>query len=94
VKRVLFGGKGQEPSEEEGVFVKISKDRLEELTKDAKQLSLKEGKRSRLGPFNLRELQPCYSNEYGQFTEASPREFRSLSDLAVSITLTQLNKVP
>ncbi|XP_021897031.1 vicilin-like antimicrobial peptides 2-3 [Carica papaya] len=45
-----------------------------------------------LRPFNLLRQKPAYSNNWGQFFEAHPRQHRLLEDLDVSVNIAQMKQ--
>ncbi|KOM36081.1 hypothetical protein LR48_Vigan02g223100 [Vigna angularis] len=89
INRVLFGEEGQqqqgEESQQEGVFVELKREQIQELTKHAKSSS-KKSLSSEDEPFNLRNQKPIYSNKFGKLYEITPEKNPQLKDLDVFLS--------
>ncbi|KAI4317872.1 hypothetical protein L6164_025703 [Bauhinia variegata] len=81
---------GQSQGQNQGVIVRASMEQIRQLIQRA-QSSQQVGQ-SQSGPFNLRNLQNSYTNNYGRFWEARPEQLPQLQNMDVSITLTELNR--
>ncbi|XP_058739963.1 provicilin-like [Vicia villosa] len=96
IERVLLEEQEQEPQHrrslrdrrqeirEEDVIVKISREQIEELGRNAKSSSQKSVS-SESEPFNLRSRNPIYSNKYGKFFEITPEKNPQLQDLDIFV---------
>ncbi|KAK4257964.1 hypothetical protein QN277_007484 [Acacia crassicarpa] len=109
IERILFGQKqqgekGQEQSSNEGVMVKLSSEQARELRKHAESSSSSSSSpRRRRSPssspsssrpiFNLRNVEPRYSNSYGNMWEVRPEDSPELlRDLDMSVAVLELKK--
>ncbi|CAL5192759.1 unnamed protein product [Lathyrus oleraceus] len=96
IEKVLLEQQEQEPQHrrslkdrrqeinEENVIVKVSREQIEELSKNAKSSS-KKSVSSESGPFNLRSRNPIYSNKFGKFFEITPEKNQQLQDLDIFV---------
>ncbi|KAK7280094.1 hypothetical protein RJT34_25156 [Clitoria ternatea] len=94
IQRVLLEGEqqsGGQQSEEEGVIVQFSKDKIQELSRHAKSSSRKSSS-SENEPFNLRSRSPIYSNKFGKFYEITPEKNPQLKELDVYISNVEINE--
>ncbi|XP_028771631.1 beta-conglycinin beta subunit 1-like [Neltuma alba] len=82
---------GQQGSEE-GVIVRLPREQLRSLISRAQSRQRREEKSSPLGPFNLKNIQPRYSNNHGTFREAHPQRFEALQDLGIGVSHLRLNE--
>ncbi|XP_028771629.1 provicilin-like [Neltuma alba] len=82
---------GQQGSEE-GVIVKLPREQLRSLISRAQSRQRREEKSSPLGPFNLKNIQPRYSNNHGTLREAHPQRFEALQDLGIGVSHLRLNE--
>ncbi|KAI4345666.1 hypothetical protein L6164_012766 [Bauhinia variegata] len=85
ILRALLGEKEEERTD---VLVRISKEQIEELSRDAK--SSQETSLG-IGPFNLRNFLNPYSNNYGRYWEAHPNLLPQLQEFDVAVCLMELN---
>ncbi|KAK3040554.1 hypothetical protein RJ639_029000 [Escallonia herrerae] len=72
-----------------GVIVRASQEQIKALSQHA---SSSRGRGESRGPFSLFNEQPIYSNEFGQFFEASPNDHEQLKDLDVSVAFMSINQ--
>ncbi|KAK2980624.1 hypothetical protein RJ640_011432, partial [Escallonia rubra] len=72
-----------------GVIVRASQEQIKALSQHA---SSSRGRGESRGPFNLFNERPIYSNEFGQFFEASPNDHEQLKDLDVSVAFMSINQ--
>ncbi|NP_001296635.1 vicilin-like [Cicer arietinum] len=107
IERVLLEEQEQKPKQRRGhkdrqqsqsqsqqeadVIVKISREQIEELSKNAKSSS-KKSVSSESEPFNLRSRNPIYSNKYGNFFEITPEKNPQLQDLDISLNSVEINE--
>ncbi|XP_058739964.1 provicilin-like [Vicia villosa] len=96
IEKVLLEEQEQEPQHrrslrdrrqeirEEDVIVKISREQIEELGRNAKSSS-KKSVSSKSEPFNLRSRNPIYSNKYGKFFEITPEKNPQLQNLDIFV---------
>ncbi|XP_054791217.1 provicilin-like [Prosopis cineraria] len=94
IQSVFWGSEGQEQGSEEGVIVKLEREQLRSLLRRPAQSSSssREERESSLGPFNLRNIEPHYSNNHGSLREAHPHNYQSLQDLGIGITHLKLRE--
>lgn len=75
----------------QGIVMRAPKEQLEALSQRASS-ARREGRRQSEGPFNLRQLKPVHSNNYGQLFEARPEEFSQFQDMDVSVSCIEMNQ--
>lgn len=84
----LFG------QQSKGVIIKASKEQIRALSQESESESSSRGRTEEQSwaPFNLLN-KPSFSNEFGQFFEASPHDYQQLKDMDVSVKFININKV-
>ncbi|KAL2324422.1 hypothetical protein Fmac_023480 [Flemingia macrophylla] len=87
INKVLFG----EEEQQEGVIVELSKEQIRELSKHAKSSSRKTIS-SEDKPFNLRNRDPIYSNEFGKLFEITPEKNPQLRELDIFLSFVEMNE--
>ncbi|CAI8585136.1 unnamed protein product [Vicia faba] len=75
----------------EDVIVKVSKEQIEELGRNAKTSS-KKSVSSKSEPFNLRSRSPIYSNKFGKFFEITPEKNPQLQDLNIFVNSVEIKE--
>ncbi|XP_004492829.1 vicilin-like isoform X1 [Cicer arietinum] len=85
------GHKGRQQSQETDVIVKISREQIEELSKNAKS-NCKKSVSSESEPFNLRSRSPIYSNRFGNFFEITPEKNPQLKDLDIFVNSVEIKE--
>nr|7U1H_A Chain A, Allergen Len c 1.0101 [Lens culinaris]7U1H_B Chain B, Allergen Len c 1.0101 [Lens culinaris]7U1H_C Chain C, Allergen Len c 1.0101 [Lens culinaris] len=75
----------------EDVIVKVSREQIEELSKNAKSSS-KKSVSSESEPFNLRSRNPIYSNKFGKFFEITPEKNPQLQDLDIFVNSVEIKE--
>ncbi|KAL5060582.1 hypothetical protein RYX36_032186 [Vicia faba] len=75
----------------EDVIVKVSKEQIEELGRNAKTSS-KKSVSSKSEPFNLRSRNPIYSNKFGKFFEIIPQKNPQLQDLNIFVNSVEIKE--
>ncbi|GAU31893.1 hypothetical protein TSUD_270780 [Trifolium subterraneum] len=104
IERVLIEEQEKEPqhrrdlrdrrshqSQEASLIVKVSREQIEELSKNAKSSS-KKSVSSESEPFNLRNRDPIYSNKFGNFFEITPEKNPQLQDLDILVNAVEINE--
>ncbi|XP_045787487.1 vicilin-like [Trifolium pratense] len=104
IERVLIEEREKEPqhrrdlrdrrrhqSSEENVIVKVSREQIEELSKNAKSSSKKSAS-SESEPFNLGNRDPIYSNKFGNFLEITPEKNPQLQDLGILVNAVEIKE--
>ncbi|KAK2404808.1 vicilin seed storage protein [Trifolium repens] len=86
------GHKGRQQSQEADAIVKISREQIEELRRNAKSSSKESASSSESEPFNLRNRNPVYSNKFGKFFETTPENSPQLKDLDISVSSVEINE--
>ncbi|CAK8564937.1 unnamed protein product [Lathyrus sativus] len=81
----------RQQSQEEAVIVKLSREQIEELSKNAKSSS-KKSVSSESEPFNLRSRNPIYSNKFGKFFEITPEKNPQLQDLDILVNSVEIKE--
>ncbi|PNX83496.1 vicilin-like protein antimicrobial peptides 2-1-like protein, partial [Trifolium pratense] len=79
----------RQQSQEANVIVKVSREQIEELSKNAKSSS-KKSVSSESGPFNLGNRDPIYSNKFGNFFEITPEKNPQLQDLDILVNAIEI----
>ncbi|PNX60337.1 vicilin-like protein, partial [Trifolium pratense] len=88
-RRDLRDRRKRHQSEEANVIVKVSREQIEELSKNAKSSS-KKSVSSESGPFNLGNRDPIYSNKFGNFFEITPEKNPQLQDLDILVNAIEI----
>ncbi|XP_012832344.1 PREDICTED: vicilin-like antimicrobial peptides 2-1 [Erythranthe guttata] len=85
----LFG------QQSKGVIIKASKEQIRALSQESESSprGRREKESSSWGPIDLLNERPVFSNEFGQYFEASPNHYQQLRDLDVSVLLVNITKV-
>ncbi|GAU37858.1 hypothetical protein TSUD_22740 [Trifolium subterraneum] len=104
IERILIEERQKEPqhrrdlrdrrrqqSQEASVIVKVSREQIEELSKNAKSSS-KKSVSSESEPFNLRNRDPIYSNKFGNFFEITPEKNPQLQDLDILVNAVEIKE--
>ncbi|AES80363.1 putative rmlC-like jelly roll protein [Medicago truncatula] len=105
IERVLIEENEQEPqhrrglrkderrqqSQEANVIVKVSREQIEELSKNAKSSS-RRSESSESEPINLRNQKPIYSNKFGNFFEITPEKNPQLKDLDILVNYAEIRE--
>ncbi|XP_045787490.1 vicilin-like [Trifolium pratense] len=104
IERVLIEEREKEPqhrrdlrdrrrhqSSEANVIVKVSREQIEELSKNAKSSSKKSAS-SESEPFNLGNRDPIYSNKFGNFVEITPEKNPQLQDLGILVNAVEIKE--
>ncbi|GAU49790.1 hypothetical protein TSUD_46070 [Trifolium subterraneum] len=86
------GHKGSQQSQEADAIVKVSREQIEELRRHAKSSSKRRASSSESEPFNLRNRNPIYSNNFGKFFETTPEKNQQLNDLDISVSSVEINE--
>ncbi|XP_027367623.1 beta-conglycinin, beta chain-like [Abrus precatorius] len=81
----------EEEEQEVGVLVEVSKEQIQELSKDAKSSSRKSIS-SENEPFNLRSRGPIYSNKFGKFFEIPPHKNPQLQELDIFLDCVEIKE--
>ncbi|CAK8564940.1 unnamed protein product [Lathyrus sativus] len=81
----------RQQSQEEAVIVKLSREQIEELSKNAKSSS-KQSVSFESEPFNLRSRNPIYSNKFGKFFEITPEKNPQLQDLDILVNSVEIKE--
>ncbi|GAU13370.1 hypothetical protein TSUD_175220 [Trifolium subterraneum] len=81
----------RQQSQEANVIVKISREQIEELSKNAKSSS-KKSVSSESEPFNLGNHEPIYSNKFGKFFEITPEKNPQLQDLDILVNAVEIKE--
>ncbi|KAL9161635.1 hypothetical protein ABFS82_07G034500 [Erythranthe guttata] len=84
----LFG------QQSKGVIIKASKEQIRALSQESESSprGRREKESSSWGPIDLLNERPVFSNEFGQYFEASPNHYQQLRDLDVSVLLVNITK--
>ncbi|KAK2384711.1 vicilin seed storage protein [Trifolium repens] len=104
IERVLIEEQEKEPqqrrdlrdkrrhqSQEDNLIVKVSREQIEELSKNAKSSS-KRSVSSEYEPFNLGNRDPIYSNKFGNFFEITPKKNPQLQDLDILVNAVEIKE--
>ncbi|XP_058752870.1 provicilin [Vicia villosa] len=103
IEKVLLEEKEQDPQHrrilrdrrqkinEEDVIVKVSREQIEELSKNAKSSS-KKSVSSESEPFNLKSRNPIYSNKFGKFFEITPEKNPQLQDIDIFVNSVEIKE--
>ncbi|KAL5060578.1 hypothetical protein RYX36_032182, partial [Vicia faba] len=75
----------------EDVIVKVSREQIEELGRNAKPSS-KSSVSSKFEPFKLRSRNPIYSNKFGKFFEITPEKNPQLQDLNIFVNSVEIKE--
>lgn len=74
------------------MIIRASKEQIRALSKESETSS--RGRREESwGPFNLMDERPLFSNQFGQYFEASPNDYDQLKDLDVAVGFMNIKKV-
>ncbi|XP_045793038.1 vicilin-like [Trifolium pratense] len=90
-RRDLRDRRKRHQSEEANVIVKVSREQIEELSKNAKSSS-KKSVSSESEPFNLGDRNPIYSNKFGNFFEITPEKNPQLQDLDILVNAVEIKE--
>lgn len=82
----------QQQEQRQGVIIRASQEQLRALSQRAMSAGRK-GRQSSRGPISLRNLSPSYSNQFGQFFEASPEDHMQLQDMDVFVNYAEIKQV-
>lgn len=91
-RRDLRKDRRRQQSQETNIIVKVSREQIEELSKNAKSSS-RRSIFSESEPFNLRSREPIYSNKFGNFFEIIPEKNPQLKDLDILINYAEIKEV-
>ncbi|XP_045823445.1 vicilin-like [Trifolium pratense] len=104
IERVLIEEQNKEPqhrrglkdrrrqqSQEANIIVKLTREQIEELSKNAKSSSKKSAS-SEYEPFNLGNRDPIYSNKFGNFFEITPEKNPQLQDLDILVNAVEIKE--
>ncbi|GAU18118.1 hypothetical protein TSUD_248190 [Trifolium subterraneum] len=104
IERVLIEEQEKEPqhrrdirdrrrqqSQEANIIVKVSREQIEELSKNAKSSS-KKSVSSESEPFNLGNRDPIYSNKFGNFFEITPEKNPQLQDFDILVNAVEIKE--
>jgi len=91
-RRGLRKDRRSQQSQEANVIVKVSREQIEELSKNAKSSS-RRSVSSESEPFNLRSREPIYSNNFGNFFEITPEKNPQLKDLDILVNYAEIREV-
>jgi hypothetical protein len=91
-RRDLRKDRRRQQSQESNLIVKVSREQIEELSKNAKSSS-RRSESSESVPFNLRNLEPIYSNKFGNFFEITPEKNPQLKDLDILVNHVEIREV-
>jgi len=91
-RRGLRKDERRQQSQEANVIVKVSREQIEELSKNAKSSS-RRSVSSESEPFNLRNREPIYSNQFGNFFEITPEKNPQLKDLDILVNHVEIREV-
>ncbi|XP_045795441.1 vicilin-like [Trifolium pratense] len=81
----------RQQSQEANVIVKVSREQIEELSKNAKSSSRKSVS-SESEPFNLGNRDPIYSNKFGSFFEITPEKNPQLQHLDILVNALEIKE--